>query len=73
MKKAEIKYEFSIKSKEELRDLSYEELIEYTKNLTDEWHKKNKPKKNSTNSGIPTGKEIDTPKRNQSTRKKGSF
>ena len=45
MKEAKIKYDFSIKSKEELKDLSYEELIEYTKNLTDEWHKKNKPKK----------------------------
>jgi hypothetical protein len=39
MKEAKIKYDFSIKSKEELKDLSYEELIEYTKNLTDEWHK----------------------------------
>jgi transposase-like protein len=71
LKKDKIKYKFAVKSKEELKDLSYEELIEYTKNLTDEWHKKNKPKKNSTNSGIPTGKEINTPKRNQSTRKKG--
>jgi Zn ribbon nucleic-acid-binding protein len=33
--------------------------------------KQTKPKKNSTNSGIPSGKEINTPKRNQSTRKKG--
>jgi len=71
LKKANIKCEFSIKSKEELKDLSYEELIVYTKNLTDEWHRKNKPPKNSTNSGIPTGKEINTPKRNQSVRKKG--
>ena len=71
MKKEKVKYQFAVKSKEELDNLSYEELIEYTKNLTDEWHKKNKPKKNSTNSGIPTGKEINTPKRNQSTRKKG--
>jgi len=71
LKKDKVKYQFAVKSKEELKDLSYDELIEYTKNLTDEWHKKNKPKKNSTNSGIPTGKEINTPKRNQSTRKKG--
>jgi len=71
MKKEKVKYQFTVKSKEELKDLSYEELIEYTKNLTDEWYKKNKPPKNSTNSGIPIGKEINTPKRNQSTRKKG--
>ena len=71
MKNDKVKYKFAVKSKEELKDLSYEELIKYTKNLTDEWHKKNKPPKNSTNSGIPSGKEINTPKRNQSTRKKG--
>ena len=71
MKKAKIKYQFSVKNEEELKDLSYEELMEYTKNLTKDWHKLKKPKKNSSNSGIPTGKEINTPKRNQSTRKKG--
>lgn len=71
MKKIKIKYKFSVKNEDELKDLSYEELMEYTKNLTKDWHTLKKPKKNSTNSGIPTGKEINTPKRNQSTRKKG--
>ena len=41
MKKEKVRYQFAIKSKEELDNLSYEELIEYTKNLTDKWHKKN--------------------------------
>ena len=70
MKKAKIKYQFAIKSKEELRDLSHEELLKYIENLQDNLVQE-KPPKNSTNSGIPTGKEINTPKRNQSTRKKG--
>jgi len=70
LKKAKIKYQFTIKSKEELRDLSHEELLKYIENLQDNLVQE-KPPKNSTNSGIPTGKEINTPKRNQSTRKKG--
>ena len=70
MKKDKIKYKFAVKSKEELDILSHEELLEYVKNLTDNLVQE-KPPKNSTNSGIPTGKEINTPKRNQSTRKKG--
>ena len=70
MKKAKIKYQFAIKSKEELRDLSHEELLKYIENLQDNLVQE-KPPKNSTNSGIPTGKEINTPKRNQSIRKKG--
>ena len=69
--KQQTKYQFSVKSEEELAKLTHEELLEYTRILTEDWHKKNKPKKNSTNSGTPTGKEINTPKRNQSTRKKG--
>ena len=70
MKKDKVKYKFAVKSKEELDILSHEELLEYVKNLTDNLVQE-KPPKNSTNSGIPTGKEINTPKRNQSTRKKG--
>jgi hypothetical protein len=70
LKKDKIKYKFAVKSKEELDILSHEELLEYVKNLTDNLVQE-KPPKNSTNSGIPTGKEINTPKRNQSTRKKG--
>ncbi len=70
MNNPKISYQFSIKSKEELRDLSHEELLQYIENLQDNIIQE-KPPKNSTNSGIPTGKEINTPKKNQSTRKKG--
>ena len=70
MKKAKIKYQFSMKSKEELRELSHDELLKYIENLQDNVVQE-KPPKNSGNSSIPTGKEINTPKRNQSTRKKG--
>ena len=69
MKKERIKYRFAIKSKEELRDLSHEELLKYIENLQDNLVQE-KPPKNSTNSGIPSGKEINTPKRNQSTSRK---
>ncbi len=65
-----IKYQFSIKSAEELDRLSHEELLNYVKDLQKNI-KQEKPPKNSTNSAIPTGKEITTPKRNQSTRKAG--
>jgi hypothetical protein len=70
LKKAKIKYIFSIKSKEELRKLSRDELLKYIENLQDNIVQE-KPPKNSGNSSIPTGKEINTPKKNQSTRKKG--
>ena len=70
MKNPKIKYLFSIKSKEELRDLTHEELLKYIENLQDNLVQE-KPPKNSSNSSIPSGKEISTPKRNQSTRKKG--
>ena len=70
MKKAKIKYLFSIKSKEELRELSHDELLKYIENLQDNIVQE-KPPKNSGNSSIPTGKEINTPKRNQSRREKG--
>lgn len=65
-----IKYQFSIKSVEELDGLSHEELLRYVKELQENI-KQEKPPKNSTNSSIPSSKEIATPKRNQSTRKKG--
>ena len=70
MKKEQIKYRFSVKNKDELDYLTHEELLNYVKNLTDNLVQE-KPPKNSTNSGIPSGQEINTPKRNQSTRKKG--
>jgi len=70
LKKEQIKYQFSVKSKDELDKLTHEELLKYVKNLTDNLVQE-KPPKNSTNSGIPTSLEIATPKRNQSTRKKG--
>ena len=70
MKKEQIKYQFSVKNKDELDYLTHEELLNYVRNLTDNLVQE-KPPKNSTNSGIPSGQEINTPKRNQSTRKKG--
>lgn len=70
MKKAKIKYQFCIKSKEELRELTHEELLKYTENLQDNIVQE-KPPKNSSNSSIPSSKEINTPKKNQSIRKKG--
>ena len=72
MKSSKIKYYFSIKSEDELKNLSYEELMEYTKNLTKDWHKLKKPKKNSSNSSIAPSSEIISPnrKKNQSLRKK---
>ena len=70
MKKAKIKYQFSIKSEDELDKMTQKELLKYIKNLQKNIVQE-KPPKNSSNSGIPTGKEINTPKRNQSTRKKG--
>jgi len=70
LNKTIIKYHFSIKSEEELDKLSHNELLKYIKNLQDNIVQQ-KPPKNSTNSGIPTSKEIATPKKNQSIRKKG--
>ena len=70
MKKAQIKYQFSIKSEDELDKMNQEELLRYIKNLQKNIVQE-KPPKNSGNSSIPTGKEINTPKRNQSTRRKG--
>jgi len=70
LKKAKIKYQFSIKSEDELDKMTQKELLKYIKNLQKNIVQE-KPPKNSSNSGIPSGKEIHTPKRNQSTRKKG--
>jgi len=70
LKKAQIKYLFSIKSEDELDKMNQEELLKYIKNLQKNIVQE-KPPKNSGNSSIPTGKEINTPKRNQSIRKKG--
>jgi transposase-like protein len=74
LKSPKIKYHFSIKSEDELKDLSYEELIEYTKNLTKDWHKLKKPKKDSSNSSIAPSSEIVSPtkKKNQSLRDKSN-
>ena len=72
MKNSKIKYRFSIKSEDELKNLSYEELMEYTKKLTQDWHKLKKPKKDSTNSSISPSADIGSPKKkkNQSLREK---
>ncbi len=69
MKKTRKKYKFSVKDKNELNNLTHEELLEYTRNLTDDWHKIKKPKKDSTNSSLPSSTDIvPKNKRNQSTR-----
>ena len=65
-----ISCQFYIKTQNELDKLTHEELLKYIKDLQNTLVQE-KPPKNSTNSGIPTGKEINTPKRNQSTREKG--
>jgi len=72
LKSSKIEYHFSIKSEDELRNLSYEELMKYTKNLTKDWYKLKKPKKDSTNSSISPSADIVSPnkKKNQSLRKK---
>ncbi len=72
MNKSKIKYQFSIKSKDELRDLSHEELLKYIENLQDNLIQE-KPPKNSNNSSICPSSEIVNPddkKKNQSLREK---
>ena len=65
-----IKYKFSIKSKDELKELSHEELLKYIENLQDNLVQE-KPPKNSNNSGISPSSEIAPPKKkNQSLREK---
>jgi len=75
LKNSFIKYQFSIKSKEELRDLSHEELLKYIENLQDNI-KQEKPPKNSNNSSVSPSSEIAPAKKrnnkNQSLREKSS-
>lgn len=71
MKNPKISCQFNIKTQEELDELTHEELLKYIKDLQNNIVQE-KPPKNSTNSGIPTGKEINTPKRNQSIREKST-
>jgi len=73
LKKTLLKYQFSIKSKEELKDLSHEELLKYIENLQDNLVQE-KPPKNSNNSSISPSSEIAPPQKrnnkNQSLREK---
>jgi len=69
LRKNKVKYQFSIKTKEELRDLSHKELLKYIESLQDNLIQE-KPPKNSNNSSIPPSVEIvnPKPKKNQSLR-----
>lgn len=70
MYNSNIKLQFSVKKKEDLKDLSYEELLKYVENLTDNLVYE-KPKKDSTNSSkCPSSDMGITPKKNQSLRAK---
>ncbi len=70
MKKSIVKLLFSVKKKEELKELSYEELLKYVENLTDNLVVE-KPKKDSTNSSKAPSSDMGiTPKKNQSLREK---
>ena len=71
MKEDKIKYQFAIKSKNELDKLSHEELLKYVKNLQDNLVQE-KPPKNSNNSSIPSSNEIVNrkPIKNKSLRQK---
>ena len=69
MKNSKIKYQFSIKNEDELDKLNHKELLKYIKNLQKNI-KQEEPPKNSNNSSIPPSTEIQSPKKNQSTRKK---
>lgn len=75
LNKNRIKYEFSLKTKEELRDLSHEELLKYVENLQDNSIQE-KPPKNSNNSSISPSSQIAPSqkrnKKNQSLRQKSS-
>jgi transposase len=70
-----LKYQFSIKSTEELRDLSHDELLKYIENLQDNLVQE-KPPKNSNNSSISPSSEIAPPQKrnnkNQSLREKSN-
>ncbi len=69
MKKSKIKLEFSVKDEKELDKMTHEELLKYIKDLQKNIIQE-LPKKNSGNSGISPSSEINSPKRNQSTREK---
>jgi hypothetical protein len=69
LKNTKIKYQFSIKSEDELDKLNHEELLKYIKNLQKNI-KQEEPPKNSNNSSIPPSTEIQSPKKNQSVRKR---
>ena len=71
MKKVSVKIEFSVKKKEELDNLTHEELLEYVKNLTDHLVPE-KPKKNSDNSSIAPSTDLNKKKKNQSLRSKSN-
>ena len=72
MNKPTIKLNFSVKKKEELKDLTYEELLKYVENLTDNLVVE-KPKKDSTNSSKAPSSDMGiTPKKNQSLRSKSN-
>jgi len=73
LKKNRIKYQFALKTKEELEQLTHEELLQYVKDLQDNSIQE-KPPKNSNNSSISPSSEIAPPKKrnskNQSLRQK---
>ena len=70
MNKLPIKLNFSLKKKEDLKNLSYDELLKYVENLTDNVVQE-KPKKDSTNSSKSPSSDMGiTPKKNQSLREK---
>ncbi|MDQ7068432.1 MAG: hypothetical protein Q9M40_10925 [Sulfurimonas sp.] len=75
MKKNRIKYQFSLKSKKELEQLTHEELLKYVKDLQDNSIQE-KPPKNSNNSSICPSSEIAPSdkrnKKNQSLREKSN-
>jgi len=71
MNNGKVKYQFSIKSKDELDKLTHDELLKYVKDLQDNLVQE-KPPKNSNNSSIPSSTEIANPKpkKNRSLREK---
>ncbi len=75
MKKNRIKYQFSLKSKKELAQLTHDELLKYVNDLQDNSIQE-KPPKNSNNSSISPSSEIAPPKKrntkNQSLREKSN-
>jgi transposase len=75
LKKNIIKYQFSLKTKEELEQLTHAELLKYVKDLQDNSIQE-KPPKNSNNSSISPSSEIAPPKKrnskNQSLREKSN-